>query len=139
MRLVSALLGALTAACTVLFIRELAPRVSLGAAVLGGLLVACLPQFAFMSGAVNNDAGITAISAVALWLTARAVRRGLPWPTMLALGAAAALSSSSSRPASRSTRRSSSPIALAALLHARPAGAARPRGGRRRLRARAAR
>ena len=40
MRLVSALLGALTAACTVLFIRELAPRASPGAAVLGGLLVA---------------------------------------------------------------------------------------------------
>jgi hypothetical protein len=91
MRLVSALFGAITAACTVLFIRELAPRASLGAAVLGGLLVACLPQFAFMSGAVNNDAGITAISAVALWLTARAVRRGLPWPTMVALGAVAAL------------------------------------------------
>ena len=91
MRLVSALFGAITAACTVLFIRELAPRVSLGAAVLGGLLVACLPQFAFMSGAVNNDAGITAVSAVALWLTARAVRRGLPWPTMAALGAVAAL------------------------------------------------
>jgi len=91
MRLVSALLGAITAACSVLFLRELFPRAPLALAAVAGLLVAFLPQFAFMSGAVNNDAAITALSAVALWLTARVVRRGLRWPSALALGAAVAL------------------------------------------------
>jgi hypothetical protein len=91
MRLVSALLGAITAACTVLFLRELFPRASSALPVLGGLLVAFLPQFAFMSGAVNNDAAVTAIAALLLWLTARVARRGLQWRTAFALGAAAAL------------------------------------------------
>ncbi len=91
MRLVSALLGAITAACTVLFLRNLFPRAPVALAVVAGLLVAFLPQFAFMSGAVNNDAGITAFTAVTLWLAARAVRRGLDWRSALPLGAAAAL------------------------------------------------
>ena len=91
MRLVSALLGAITAACTVLFVRELFPRAPRALAVAAGLLVAFLPQFAFMSGGVNNDAAVTALTAVALWLTARAMRRGLDWRSMLPLGAAAAL------------------------------------------------
>jgi hypothetical protein len=86
-RLWSALLGSLVALFTVLFIREVLPGRP-AVAVAGGLLVAFLPQFGFISGAVNNDTGVNAAGALALWLGARALRRGLTWRLGLALAAA---------------------------------------------------
>jgi 4-amino-4-deoxy-L-arabinose transferase-like glycosyltransferase len=90
MRLGSALLGGLTAAFVFLFVCELLPgrrAVALAAA----LLVAFLPQFGFISGAVNNDVGVNAAAAAALWLAARTLRRGLRWTSAAALGAALAV------------------------------------------------
>ena len=91
MRLVSALLGGVAAACTVLFMRALLPPAPVVLAVVAGALVAFLPQFAFISGGVNNDAGVNAMAAVTLWLAARALNRGLDWRSALPLGIAAAL------------------------------------------------
>jgi 4-amino-4-deoxy-L-arabinose transferase-like glycosyltransferase len=44
-----------------------------------------------MSGGVNNDAGVTALAAVTLWLAARTLRRGVDWRSALPLGVAAGL------------------------------------------------
>jgi 4-amino-4-deoxy-L-arabinose transferase-like glycosyltransferase len=90
MRLVSALLGAIVALCAFLLVRELFPRQRV-AAVAAGLLVAFHPMFGFISGAVNNDSGINAAAALGLYLTVRALRRGLSWRLGLALGATLAL------------------------------------------------
>jgi 4-amino-4-deoxy-L-arabinose transferase-like glycosyltransferase len=76
MRLVSALLGALTAAMVLLTARELLPGRPLPA-LLAGLVVAFQPTFAFVSGAVNNDNGVNAVMAVLAYLLVRALRRGL--------------------------------------------------------------
>jgi hypothetical protein len=86
MRLISALLGALVALCAFGVIREVLPRQPT-AALATGLLVAFQPMFGFMAGAVNNDNGINAAAALALYLTIRALRRGLTWRIALALGA----------------------------------------------------
>jgi 4-amino-4-deoxy-L-arabinose transferase-like glycosyltransferase len=86
MRLVSALLGAVAAAATFLLVRELLPR-QRWAATAGGLLVAFQPMFAFVSGAVNNDAALNAAGAVLLLLLVRALRRGLSIPLAAAIGA----------------------------------------------------
>jgi hypothetical protein len=91
MRLVSALFGAIAAAFTLLFVRELLPRAPLVVPVAAGLLVAFLPQFTFISGAVNNDNGVNALAAVTLFLAARVLRRGLVPGWAVALGAAAML------------------------------------------------
>lgn len=91
MRLASALLGAIAAAFSLLFVRELFPRAPRLVPVAAGLLVAFLPQFAFISGAVNNDNGVNALAAVTLWLAACTLRRGLDWRWAAGLGLAAAL------------------------------------------------
>jgi hypothetical protein len=90
MRLVSALLGALVAACAFGVVRELLPQQRVAAAA-AGLLVAFHPMFGFISGAVNNDSGINAAAALALYLVIRALRRGLTWQTGLMLGATLAI------------------------------------------------
>ena len=79
MRLVSALLAALAAACAFLTLRELAPR-RLYLAVAAGLLVAFQPMVAFMFGVVNNDAGVNAAAALLILLLVRGLRRGLSVP-----------------------------------------------------------
>lgn len=89
MRLLSALYGAIVAACAWGIVRELLPRRPL-AATGAGLLVAFAPMLGFMAGAVNNDNGVNAVAALALYLLIRALRRGPTWPTMLGLGAALA-------------------------------------------------
>jgi hypothetical protein len=89
-RLVSALLGALVAACAYGIVRELLPRQRL-AAVGAGLLVAFQPMLGFMAGAVNNDTGVNAAAALTLYLTIRGLRRGLTWRLALGLGAALAV------------------------------------------------
>ena len=90
MRLVSALLGALAAACAYGIVRELLPRRRF-AAVVAGLLVAFHPMFSFMAGAINNDNGINAAAALSLYLLIRGLRRGLSWRLALALGATLAV------------------------------------------------
>lgn len=88
MRLVSALLGGLTAAFVFLLVQELVPRPR-WPAVAAGLLVAFQPMFAFISGMVNNDAGVSAAAALVLYLVVRALRRGLTLRLAAALGVAA--------------------------------------------------
>jgi 4-amino-4-deoxy-L-arabinose transferase-like glycosyltransferase len=80
MRFVSALLGALTICCTFAAARTLAIRLNLGRGpeqqlfwqaamplLAAGLLVVN-PQFVFVSSLVTNDALLTSISALCLWL-----------------------------------------------------------------------
>ena len=86
MRLMTALFGGLTAACVVLLVRELFPRPH-WPAVAAGLFVAFQPMFAFISGAVNNDAAVSAAGALALLLVVRALRRGLTVGLAVAIGA----------------------------------------------------
>ncbi len=90
MRFVSALLGALTAALAFLAVRELFSRHE-WAAVAAGLLVAFQPMFGFMSGVVNNDAGVNAAAALLVYLMLRGLRRGLTLPLGVATGATAAM------------------------------------------------
>jgi hypothetical protein len=89
-RLVSALFAAIVAACAFGIMRELLPRWPT-AAVGAGLLVSFQPMFSFIGGAANNDNGVNATAAVALYLLIRALRRGLTWRTGLGLGLALAL------------------------------------------------
>jgi hypothetical protein len=80
MRLLSGLIAALTALFTFLLARELAPRRPwLG--VLAALLVSFEPMYGFISGIVNNDAGVNAGAAALELLLLRLLRRGVtvPW------------------------------------------------------------
>lgn len=90
MRLVSALLGAIVAMCAFGIVRELLPRWPVAAAA-AGLLVAFHPMFGFISGVINNDSGINAAAALALYLVIRALRRRLTLRLALALGATLAV------------------------------------------------
>jgi hypothetical protein len=86
LRITSALYGALAAACAFLLVAELVPRRRL-VAVAAGLFVGFHPMFAFMSGAVNNDMGVNALSALLLYLVVRAYVRGLSPGLGVAIGA----------------------------------------------------
>jgi Predicted membrane protein (DUF2142) len=76
MRLVSALMAALTALFAFLFVRETIPRWP-WAWTVGGLCVALTPLLAFASGMVNPDALLFTISAALFYCLARAFRHGL--------------------------------------------------------------
>jgi 4-amino-4-deoxy-L-arabinose transferase-like glycosyltransferase len=76
MRVLSALMGAVTVLLSYLFLRELLPaRRYVWSA--GALAVAFQPLFAFMSGGVNNDDLLYLMAAGTLWALARTFRRGL--------------------------------------------------------------
>jgi Predicted membrane protein (DUF2142) len=75
MRLLSALMAGLTALFAYLFLREALPRAR-WAWTVGGLGVALTPLLGFMSGAVNPDAMLCAVSAAIFYLFARGFRRG---------------------------------------------------------------
>ncbi len=90
MRLLSALMAALTAAFAVLFLREALPSAP-WAWTVGGLGVALSPLLGFVSGIVNPDAMLFAVSAALFYLLARAFRRGLTQRSALVLGGAIAL------------------------------------------------
>jgi 4-amino-4-deoxy-L-arabinose transferase-like glycosyltransferase len=90
MRLLSALLAGVAALCAFLTVRELSPRRE-WLAVAAGLLVAFHPMASFMSGVVNNDAGVNAAAALLVLLLVRGLRRGLTVPLALGLGATLAL------------------------------------------------
>ena len=87
MRLLSAVLAGLTAAFVLLCVREVLPGAPWAAGA-GALAFAVSPLFGFISGGVNNDAGLFAASAALLWLVARALRRGLDARTAAGIGAA---------------------------------------------------
>jgi hypothetical protein len=85
MRLVSALMGALTAMFAFLLVAELLPR-RRSLAVAAGLMVVFLPEFGFISGAINNDNGVNLGCAALTWLMVRALRRGMTVPLALGMG-----------------------------------------------------
>ncbi len=92
MRLLSLGLGTVTVAGTVLLAAELFPAMP-GAALLAGALVGFNPQFVFISGVFNNDAGIAAASTLTLWLAVRRLGKAPSWleSGLLGLGLGAGL------------------------------------------------
>jgi predicted membrane protein DUF2142 len=76
MRLCSALLAGITALLAFLFVREVLPAKRWAWSV-GGLGVAFLPMLGFISGGVNADALLFAVSAALFLCLARAFRRGV--------------------------------------------------------------
>jgi hypothetical protein len=85
MRLLSALFGGLTALFAFLFLREALPAVR-WAWTVGGLGVALAPLLGMMSGAVNPDALLFAVSTALFYCLARAFRRGFTRRLAVALG-----------------------------------------------------
>jgi 4-amino-4-deoxy-L-arabinose transferase-like glycosyltransferase len=83
MRLFSALLAGVTALFVFLFVREALPAARWTWTV-AGLCAATAPLLGFMSGAVNPDAMLFAISAATFYCLARGFRRGLT-PRLAAL------------------------------------------------------
>jgi Predicted membrane protein (DUF2142) len=90
MRLLSALMAGLTALFTFLFLRETLPRVR-WAWTVGALGVALVPMLGFMSGAVNPDSMLYAVTAAAFFGLARGFRRGLSRRHAIALGTITAI------------------------------------------------
>lgn len=90
MRLLSALMAGVTALFCYLFVREALPGAPWAWAV-GGLGVALAPLLGFMSGAVNPDAMLYAVSAAIFYLLARAFRRGLTPRLAIAIGVVIAI------------------------------------------------
>jgi hypothetical protein len=92
MRLLSALMGGLTALFGYLFVREALPRARWAWAV-GGLGIALAPLLAFESGGVTPDALWFAVAAAIFYCLARAFRRGLTWKLAVGIGALLATAS----------------------------------------------
>jgi 4-amino-4-deoxy-L-arabinose transferase-like glycosyltransferase len=90
MRMLSALMGGLTALFVFLFLREALPAVP-WAWTVGGLGVALAPLAAFMSGSVNPDAMLYTTSAALFYALARAFRHGLTRASAATIGVAAAV------------------------------------------------
>lgn len=90
MRLLSAAMAGLTALFVFLFLREALPAAP-WAWTVGGLGVALAPLLGFMSGTVNPDAMLFAVSAALFCCLARAFRRGLSRPLALVTGAVVAV------------------------------------------------
>jgi len=86
MRLLSALMAALTALFAFLFVREALPAAP-WAWTVGGLSVALAPLLGFVGGAVTPDAMLAAVAAACFYLLARAFRRGLTPGLAIAIGA----------------------------------------------------
>jgi hypothetical protein len=76
MRLFSCLFAGLSALFAYMFVRETLPGAP-WAWTVGGLAIALAPLVAFISGGVNPDGMLCAISAALFYLLARAFRRGL--------------------------------------------------------------
>jgi Predicted membrane protein (DUF2142) len=90
MRLISALFAGLTALFVFMFVRETLPGVR-WAWIVGGLAAALAPLLGFMSGAVNPDSLLFAVSAAIFYFLARAFRRGLDARGALTLGVLTAI------------------------------------------------
>jgi 4-amino-4-deoxy-L-arabinose transferase-like glycosyltransferase len=89
-RFVSILFGAVAVLFTYLLAGEIFREERWLAAGAAGL-VAFLPQFIFVSGAVSNDSAIVATSALSLWLMVRLCFIEPRWRDTIALGAASGL------------------------------------------------
>lgn len=85
MRLLSALMAGLTALFVFLFLRETLPTVR-WAWTVGALSVALAPLLGFISGAVNPDSMLTAVSAATFYCLARAFRRGFTRTLAITIG-----------------------------------------------------
>jgi 4-amino-4-deoxy-L-arabinose transferase-like glycosyltransferase len=85
MRLLSALMGGLTALFGYLFLREALPGAP-WAWTVGGLGVALTPLLGLMSGAVNPDALLCAVSAALFYCLARGFRQGIAPRLAIAIG-----------------------------------------------------
>jgi hypothetical protein len=90
MRLLSALMGGFTALFAYLFLREALPGAR-WAWTVGGLGVALAPLPAQMSGAINPDALLFAVSAALFYCLARGFRRGITPRLAVAIGAVLAV------------------------------------------------
>jgi 4-amino-4-deoxy-L-arabinose transferase-like glycosyltransferase len=90
MRLLSTLMASLTALFTFLFLREALPGAR-WAWTVGALGVALFPLLGFISGGVNPDSMLFAVSAALFFCLARAFRRGLTPGAAIAIGAVTAL------------------------------------------------
>lgn len=90
MRLLSALMAGVTVLFAFLFLREALPGVR-WAWMVGGLGVALFPLLGFMSGAVNPDAMLYAVSAALFFVLARALRWELTPALAVAIGAVLAV------------------------------------------------
>jgi hypothetical protein len=90
MRLLSALMAGITALFIFLFVREALPGRA-WAWTVGALAVALAPLLGFMSGGVNPDAMLFAVSAALFYSLARAFRRGFTPRVALAIGGLAGL------------------------------------------------
>jgi 4-amino-4-deoxy-L-arabinose transferase-like glycosyltransferase len=90
MRLMSALFAGITAMFVFLFVREALPRDSWTWTV-AGVAVALAPLLGFMSGALNPDSLLFAVSAAVFYSLARAFRRGLSVGGAAAIGALTAV------------------------------------------------
>jgi 4-amino-4-deoxy-L-arabinose transferase-like glycosyltransferase len=90
MRLLSALMAGISTLFVFLFLRETLPS-SPRAWTLAGLGVAFLPLLGFISGAVNPDSMLCALSAAIFYCLARAFRRGLTPRLGIAIGTLTAL------------------------------------------------
>lgn len=86
MRLAGALMAAITALLTFFFLREVLPGVP-WAATVGAACVAMQPLFGFMSGTVNPDTLLYAVSAAVFLCLARGFRRGLTRNLAIVTGA----------------------------------------------------
>src|SRR4051812_10035452 len=87
MRALCALLAGLTGFLTYRFLRELLPTQP-WAWTVGALALAFLPMFGFISGGVQNDAGMYACAAALFWAMTRVLQRGLTPLRGLAVGGA---------------------------------------------------
>jgi hypothetical protein len=85
MRLLSALLAGVAALFAFLFLREALPAMH-WAWTVGGLCMALAPLLGFMSGVVNPDAMLCAVSAALFYCLARGFRRGLTPRLAIAIG-----------------------------------------------------
>jgi 4-amino-4-deoxy-L-arabinose transferase-like glycosyltransferase len=90
MRLFSAVMAGFTALFVFLFLRELLPSTR-WAWTVGGLCAALAPLLGSMSGAINPDALLAAVSAAAFYLLARGFHRGLTLGLSSAIGVLLAL------------------------------------------------
>ena len=90
MRLLSVLMAGLTALFAFAFISESLPRAP-WAWTVGGLGVALFPLLGFMSGIVNPDSMLCAVSTALFYFLARAFRRKLTPLLAVAIGAVTAL------------------------------------------------
>lgn len=90
MRLLSALLAGVTALFVFMFLRETLPATPFAWTV-GGLCTALAPLLGYITGIVNPDALLCAVSAALFFCLARGFRRGMTPRLAIALGALTAI------------------------------------------------